>query len=132
MAEKIVRIVGGQDAFANGPLTRLEIEPTLLSVFCRELNNNRIAQSDSKITTQLLTGSKEVILTGFYDRALRGFEDRVRAFIEDKLLTGSGYRNNIDLQDALTTPGVSRETISKLIDRRLLRIEEAPECHGSS
>jgi tetratricopeptide (TPR) repeat protein len=124
VAEKIVRIVAGQDAFANGPLTRLEIEPTLLSVFCRELNNNRIAQSDSRITTQLLTGSKEVILTGFYDRALRGFEDRVRAFIEDKLLTGSGYRNNVDLQDALTTPGVSRETISKLIDRRLLRIED--------
>jgi tetratricopeptide (TPR) repeat protein len=125
VAEKIVKMVAGRDAYANIPLNSLEIEPTLLSVFCRELNNNRIARGDSKITAQLLTGSKEVILTGFYDRALKGFDERLRFFIEDKLLTGSGFRNSVDLQDALAMPGVSREAISNLIDRRLLRIEDS-------
>jgi len=125
VGEKIVKIVAGRDALANVPLTNLEVEPTLLSVFCRELNSTRIARWESKITPQLISGSKEVILTGFYDRALSGFDERLRYFIEDKLLTGSGYRNSVDMQDALTIPGVSHDAISKLIDRRLIRIEDS-------
>ncbi len=125
VAEKIVKIVAGRDADARVPLTALEIEPTLLSVFCRELNNKRIANGDARITTQLLSGSKEVILTGFYERALTGFGEKMRYFIEDRLLTGFGYRNSVDLGDALTLPGVSRDGITTLINRRLLRIEDS-------
>jgi hypothetical protein len=65
VAESIVRFVAG-----GAELRNAEVEPALLSLICRELNNARIAQGRSEITADLLAGSHDTILNEFYERAL--------------------------------------------------------------
>jgi hypothetical protein len=48
----------------------------------------------------------------------------MRTFVEDRLLTKSGFRNNLALETALEEPGVTRVLIDTLVSRRLLRVED--------
>ncbi len=65
VAAAIVRFTAGGSELANA-----EVEPSLLSLICRELNNARIAQGRSEISADLLAGSRDTILAEFYERAL--------------------------------------------------------------
>src|SRR6202034_3503314 len=58
VAAAIVRFVAGGAEIANA-----EVEPSLLSLICRELNDARIAQGRSEISLDLLAGSHATILT---------------------------------------------------------------------
>jgi hypothetical protein len=122
VAESIVRFVAGGAELANA-----EVEPSLLSLVCRELNNVRLAQGREEISADLLAGSRETILSEFYERALADQPPGVRRVIEDELLTESGYRESLAeerVSKALTAAGASPDALAKLVDRRLLRIEE--------
>jgi Novel STAND NTPase 1 len=122
VAEQIVRFVAGGSELASA-----EVEPSLLSLVCRELNNVRIAQGRPEISADLLAGSRETILSEFYERALADQPAGVRQVIEDELLTESGYRESLAeerVQKALATAGAAPDALAKLVDRRLLRIEE--------
>ncbi|MDB6162709.1 MAG: hypothetical protein JWL98_141 [Xanthomonadaceae bacterium] len=122
VAESIVRFVAGGSELANA-----EIEPALLSLVCRELNTVRQAQGRSEISADLLAGSRDTILTEFYERALADQPEGVRRVIEDELLTDSGYRESLAeerLVKALAAAGAAPDSLAKLVDRRLLRIEE--------
>lgn len=122
VAEAIVRFVAGGAELANA-----QVEPSLLSLICRELNDKRIAAGRNAITIDLLAGSHASILTDFYERALADQPEAVRAVIEDTLLTDSGYRENVAeerLRRALAAAGASGGALAALVDRRLLRIEE--------
>ena len=90
VAAAIVRFVAGGAELANA-----EVEPSLLSLICRELNDARLAQGRSEISLDLLAGSHATILSNFYERALADQPPSVRQIIEDDLLTSSGYRENI-------------------------------------
>ena len=90
MAAAIVRFVAGGAELANA-----EVEPSLLSLICRELNDARIAQGRSEISLDLLAGSHASILSNFYERALADQPAAVRRIIEDELLTESGFRENV-------------------------------------
>src|SRR5262249_53638780 len=58
-------------------------------------------------------------------RSLVGLDPRLRVFIEDELvLPDSSERNSVAEEVALRKPGITRETIDALIDRRLLRRDE--------
>jgi hypothetical protein len=48
----------------------------------------------------------------------------MRRFVEDKLLTRSGFRDNLALETALEEPGLTKELVDTLVSRRLLRIED--------
>ena len=122
VAEQVVRIVGAEAS--DTPLTDFEIEPALLSVFCRELNNKRLERGDEQITEGLLEGSKEQILHEFYQKSVEKFDGDVRRFIEEEMLTKTGYRNSVALEDALEQSGVTDDVISELINDRLVRVEE--------
>jgi WD40 repeat protein len=128
VAEKVVRFVAGEsgeDPDAEpAPLSDLEIEPALLSIVCRELNNKRRANGEARITAGLLEGSRTEILTDLYERSLADLGPEVRTFIEERLLTVSGFRDSVALENALATPGVTRAAIDRLTERRLLRIED--------
>ena len=122
VAESIVRFVAGGAELANA-----EVEPSLLSLVCRELNNVRIAQQRSEISADLLAGSRDTILSEFYERALADQPEGVRRVIEDELLTESGYRESLAEErvvKALAAAGAAPDALAKLVDRRLLRIEE--------
>lgn len=125
VAESIVRFVAGGSELRNA-----EVEPSLLSLICRELNNTRIAQNKSEISVDLLAGSNETILAEFYERALADQPAAVRKVIEDDLLTDSGYRENLAEERVLKAFTAAQAkpdaatTLATLVNRRLLRIEE--------
>jgi hypothetical protein len=122
VAGQIVQFVaGGTD------LARAEVEPSLLSLVCRELNNTRLARGQAEITADLLAGSRETILQEFYERALADQKPGVRRFIEDEMLTDSGYRESIAeerVRKAFVAAGAPSGSLAELVSRRLLRVEE--------
>ena len=126
VAEEVVRFVAATDD-AQLPLEKLQVEPALLSVVCRELNNKRIQRNEGRITADLLEGSQEEILSGFYERSIADCPPEARAFVEEKLLTVSGYRDSIAVENALSIPGMTPEIIGRLVDRRLVRRDEHGE-----
>ena len=48
----------------------------------------------------------------------------MRIFIEDTLLTTTGYRDNSALDDALSCPDVMLSILNELVNRRLLAYED--------
>jgi len=128
VADRIVRRVG--KAEAERPLGEIEVDSSLLSLFCSELNKRRTANGLPQITDELVEQSSGDILNSFYEDALRGEPAAVREFIEDQLVTRSGARDNISRERAdqvLTEKGVSPAAIDRLVARRLLRIQDRPE-----
>jgi tetratricopeptide (TPR) repeat protein len=122
VAAAIVRFVAGGAEIANA-----EVEPSLLSLICRELNDTRLAQGRAEISLDLLEGSHASILSTFYERSLADQAPAVRRIIEDDLLTSSGFRENIAEERLLTSfkaVGATAATLATLVNRRLLRIEE--------
>ncbi len=122
VAAAIVRFVAGGAEVANA-----EVEPSLLSLICRELNDARLAQGRPEISQDLLAGSHTTILSNFYERALADQPDGVRRVIEDDLLTSSGFRENVAEERLLkrfAEVGAAPATLALLVNRRLLRIEE--------
>ncbi|MEO6929947.1 MAG: hypothetical protein ABI190_12355, partial [Casimicrobiaceae bacterium] len=121
VAASIVRFVAGGAELANA-----EIEPSLLSLICRELNAARLEQGRPEISADLLAGSRDTILTQFYERALADQPPAVRRFVEDELLTESGFRESLAeerVQKAFMAVGTP-QALATLVDRRLLRVEE--------
>jgi hypothetical protein len=122
VAAAIVRFVAGGSELSNAV-----VEPSLLSLICRELNDARLAQGRSEISLDLLAGSHASILSNFYERALADQPPAVRRIIEDDLLTASGFRENVaeeSLVRRFTEAGGAPNTLAALVNRRLLRIEE--------
>lgn len=122
VGEQIVRFVAA-DA-KDRPLKDLAVEPSILSLVCSELNRRRQSSGLAHISIDLLKGAREEILNDFYMRCMSTFPLPVYEFIEDKLLSEDGYRNNFVEQDALRLLGISKEIIDKLVDLRLIRREE--------
>lgn len=121
VAGQIVRFVSG-----TRELAAAEVEPSLLSLVCRELNEVRLAKGEAEISASLLAGSRETILAEFYERSIGDQPPGVRHFVEDRLLTDSGFRESLAeerVQAAFAAAG-GPASLRTLVDRRLLRIEE--------
>ena len=122
VARSIVLFVSGATDLAHA-----EVEPPLLSLVSRELNEARLAQGRGEISADLLAGSRDTILSEFYERSLADVPAGVRRFIEDELLTDSGYRESMAeerVKKAFAAAGAPPEALAALVDRRLLRVEE--------
>jgi tetratricopeptide (TPR) repeat protein len=104
-------------------MERRDVEPGLLSVVCDELNRRRLSRGQAHITADLLTEEREGIIQSFYERSFDGVDNRVRVWVEDKLLTASGYRNRAAMEDALKL-GLPASAFDLLVDRRVLHREE--------
>ena len=117
-AEAIVRFVAG-----GAELEAAQVEPALLSLILRELNEQRIADGAERISPEQLAGSHQAILSEFYERSLADQPAAVREFIEDQLLTDSGHRESVAEERVLQVFG-GVEVLNELVARRLLRIEE--------
>jgi WD40 repeat protein len=108
-------------------LANLEVEPSLLSLVCRELNNRRTAMGLAHISADLVAGNRERILQDFYDGCFAGQPPAVRAFVEDELVTDSGLRENIAVEratKALARRGAPASAIDDLVRCRLLHLED--------
>jgi tetratricopeptide (TPR) repeat protein len=132
-AQEIIRFVGRPNpeyaigATGGEAAEGFEVEPSLLSLVCRELNERRLAQGLHEINADLLAGSRDDIIERFYERCFAGQPAPLRAFVEDKLLSANGFRESVALdtaQRALHESGVPVAALDELVRRRLLRIEE--------
>ena len=129
VARRIVSLVGGGPANDIGAdaIADIEVESSLLSLFCSELNERRLAAGQAQITAELVELSRRDILRSFYERALTDQPQAVREFIEDQLVTDSGARDSIARERAeglLADKGVRANVIDELVRRRLLHIED--------
>jgi hypothetical protein len=103
----------------------LEVDPALLSVTCRELNLVRQSRGLPRITAELVDEMGGSILDQFYETALEGVPASARAFIEERLLSDSGeYRQAVPVEEACARGQIAREDIARLVNRRLLHIED--------
>ncbi len=100
-----------------------DVEPALLSVVCDELNRRRVEHGQAQITGDLLSGEREEIIRSFYERSFEGVDPRVRNWVEDELLTASGYRDRAALEDALRQ-GLPEADFDQLVNHRILHREE--------
>jgi WD40 repeat protein len=117
VSEKIVRFVAAAEN-SSGPPETWTVEPALLSLVCRELNDRR---TGGRITEALVSGSRERILSDFYERSMQGVAAAVRRFVEDELLTDSGNRNSVPLEN-LRRHGLTEESLASLAARRLIHV----------
>jgi hypothetical protein len=128
VARQIVATVGDSRRDDGQPggdeeLRGLSVEPALLSLFCRELNTRRLAKSAARITPEDVSQSGSDILQSFYSSAMAGVTPKTRAFVEDRLLTTSGFRSAVAVED-VTALGVPVNEIQSLVDQRILRFDE--------
>lgn len=106
----------------HSQLAHYIVEPAHLSVLCHELFNKFNMSDTNAITEQLLLKEKNKIILNFYERSLKDISENTRIYIEDHLLTQSGFRSSLPEQDAIKN-GLPGEEISQLIERRLLQRE---------
>lgn len=101
----------------------IEIEPALLSLFCRGLNEQRLRAGQARFDDALLDGAKQGILADYYRGCFEGMPEPVARWVATELITEKGYRNSVAKDDA-TPAHLSEAQLRTLIDRRLLRVEE--------
>src|SRR5271166_6056650 len=119
--DRILKFVAGGEAYG----AEITIAPALLSLVLRELNERPLARGpDAKITLDLLDVEQQKIFEDFYLRTIQNFPAGVRTFIEDKLLTTTGYRDSCALDDALSCQDVTQPILNELVNRRLLAYED--------
>ena len=121
VAEKVGRFVAA--ARDGVSLESLNVEPALLSVVCRELNEARKQRHEARISDTLLEGSRDEVLNDFYERTVGDLPVDVRRFVEERMITVSGFRDSVAVENALSA-GLAVEQIDLLVERRLLRRED--------
>jgi hypothetical protein len=126
VARQIVAAVAGGGEFQYQPAEfrpDAEIEPAYLSVMCHELFQRMGALGRSAITEDLVATEQGGILEGLYERSFLELHRNARLFVEDRLLTASGFRASVPLSEAVSED-VPAKDLDLLVDRRLLRFED--------
>ena len=77
-----------------------EIEPAYLSVMCHELFRRMTELGRAEIGSDLVAEEQGNILDALYERSFEGLPSGVRIFVEDWLLTASGFRGTVPLAEA--------------------------------
>lgn len=99
------------------------VEPALLNLVCRGINEARKREGKASIDDALFEAGKGRIVADFYRESLADQPDRAARFVEDELVTEQGFRNSYSLVAATRRGRITAAEIATLVDRRLLRIE---------
>lgn len=129
VAEAIVRAAAG--AASDVPLGEIDAVPPILSLLCERLNDRRLAASPTPASiadADFSPGEAVRILGRFYDDKLRHHPKALINFLEDKLVSDSGFRENVTLDSAVGSlrarvPDVDQR-LRQLVDDRVLVIED--------
>jgi hypothetical protein len=136
LARRVVGIIAGEGLHRDGDIAladvdhsrddcgALEVEPALLSLFCRELNEERKRRGQPQFDEQLV---EDDVLSNYYSSCVRDLPPRVARFIESELITANGFRNSFARGDAVPSR-LTDDELAQLIRSRLLRVEER---HGA-
>lgn len=99
------------------------VEPALLSLFCHELDKRRIARNELKISKSLLNEWGDNIINDYYNDTISNISVQSAEYLEDVLMTKDGFRDNVSVQDALSS-GLTKDELNYLLQSRLIREEE--------
>ena len=103
-------------------LGNLAIETFLLSLFCSQLYKKAIELHRDKITPDLIRQFGDNIISDYYAECMAGISGKSLKYLEEHLLTASGYRNMLAYEDVVPRY-VSAQEIAHLERCRLIRIE---------
>jgi hypothetical protein len=123
VAQDIVAALAGETGAAVSAIAQAEIEPAYLSVMCHELFLRMVDLGQPGITSELVARERGEIIETMYERSFEGLAEPVRLFVEDRLLSASGFRLTIPLSEALAE-GLSLDDLETLVRRRLLCFED--------
>jgi len=123
VALKIIRKISGcaHDIHKN-ELADISVETSILSLFCSELFKRMEDHAMTTITDFLVDSTGDNIIEDYYTRTMKLVSYYTARYLEDRLLTKSGFRNTIALEDAIEN-GVDKRSIEVLQKRRLIKIE---------
>lgn len=100
------------------------VDTSILSLFCTELYNyGKSGEGEVSITTSLVDLYGGNILEWFYDRSMQELPRKAYEYLEDHLLTHSGFRNSVALEDLLLN-NLTRSQLDRLEENRIIRIED--------
>ncbi len=99
------------------------VEPSLLSLFCHELDKRRIERNEDSISSSLLNELGDNIIQDYYNETISNISASSAEYLENALMTKDGYRDNVSVQDALSC-GLKKEELKYLLQRRLIHEEE--------
>ena len=99
------------------------VEPALLSLFCRELNEERKRRGQPRFDEQLVEDAERDTLSNYYSSCVCDLRPQVARFIEDELITEKGFRNNYAREDAVPSR-LTDDELDRLVGSRLLRLED--------
>ena len=123
VALKIIRKISGHTRdISKDELSGISVETSILSLFCSELFKRMEEQSMDKITDSLVDSAGDNIIEDYYTNTMRLVSSYTARYIENNLLTKSGFRNTIALEDAIEN-GVQKRSIEVLQSMRLIKIE---------
>ena len=125
LADDIVRFVAAEKK--PRPMLELTVEPALLSVVCRELNERRISRLAEHIGADMLELGQHEILRDLVGRALINQPAALIEGLEEHLLTDGDHRAQYPLQDLIQRAGVGQDAIYALVTQRILRVEPRAE-----
>jgi WD40 repeat protein len=135
LAHRVVGIIAGEDldhrrdtagadvARPDDDLGAADVEPALLSLFCRELNEERKRRGQPHFDEQLVEDARRDILLNYYSSCVRDLPPRVAEFVESELITEKGFRNSYAREDAVPSL-LTDDELTRLIGSGLLRLEE--------
>lgn len=123
IAIEIIQKVTNRKDFKIDGIPEIIVEPALLSLFCNELDKKRIERGLSVISLELVREFGDNIIKDFYLRVMSQIDNNTVNYLENSLLTGDGFRDNVALKDAFSR-GVTKQELDFLQSNRLIRIEE--------
>lgn len=119
LAEKIVRVVAGGESTSEST-EGIEVESSILALYCYEINNIRIEKHFSCIDGEMVSSKeRDKLLRGFYERCIAQVSEATRRLVEEELL--SGGRRDMVAQDTVAKDQL--DDIDKLVSLHLLRRE---------
>ncbi len=104
-------------------LDATSVDTSILSLFCTELYNYAVKDNKGQITIPLVDLYGGNILEWFYDRNMQILPKKTYVYLENQLLTHSGFRNSVALENLLES-GVQQEQLDRLAENRIIRIED--------
>ena len=128
-AMKILSKVSGKDINDSiYHLERLSIDTSILSLFCSELYQRACDDGCETISEKIIDEFGSDIISQFYKENISKVPSEVIEYIEKHLLTSSGFRNSVALEDieiGRLTKDEIMDSLSLLAGKRILRIEES-------
>ena len=135
LAHRVVGIVAGENLHPSHSPTSAdvvspsdqdaaaEVEPALLSLFCRELNEERKKRGLAQFDMALVEDASRDTLSNYYMSCVRDLRPEVKRFIETELITEKGFRDSYIREDAVPEHLTEAE-LDRLISSRLVRLED--------